>query len=52
MIRITMLYPAERDARFDFDYYINQHLPLSKELLANYGFLGYEVAHLMATSAR
>ncbi|WP_421793711.1 EthD family reductase [Hydrocarboniphaga effusa] len=27
MIKVTVLYPNHSDARFDFDYYLNRHLP-------------------------
>ena len=43
MIRVTMLYPASNDSRFDFDYYLDTHLPLSERLLADYGFTGYTI---------
>ncbi|MDX2277353.1 MAG: EthD family reductase [Hyphomonadaceae bacterium] len=33
MTRITVLYPASPDGRFDFDYYLNVHIPLSIERL-------------------
>lgn len=34
MIKISILYPNDQNARFDFDYYINTHMPLSIRLLS------------------
>jgi uncharacterized protein (TIGR02118 family) len=34
MIKVTILYPNEADARFNFDYYVNIHMPLSIALLS------------------
>jgi uncharacterized protein (TIGR02118 family) len=34
MIKITILYPNNKDAHFDFDYYLNTHMPLSIKLLS------------------
>lgn len=28
MITVTVTYPRQNDARFDFDYYVRSHLPL------------------------
>ena len=33
MIRVTALYPNKDDARFDFDYYLNKHIPMAAEKL-------------------
>ena len=43
LIRLTVLYPANPAGTFDFDYYLNTHMPLSAELLQEYGLLRYEV---------
>jgi len=48
MIRVTMLYPATDDSRFDFDYYINTHLPLAERLLKDHGFIGHEVQRCLS----
>src|SRR5690606_5220843 len=37
MLRLTVLYPRQQGARFDFDYYVNRHLPLLNELLLPMG---------------
>ncbi|CAN5268706.1 hypothetical protein BH11BAC6_BH11BAC6_10860 [soil metagenome] len=31
MIKITILYPNKENGRFDMDYYINKHMPMSIE---------------------
>lgn len=33
MIKVTILYPNTPGSRFDHDYYLNVHMPLSIELL-------------------
>ncbi|HLA31559.1 MAG TPA: EthD family reductase [Pseudomonas sp.] len=33
MYCVTVLYPNAPDARFDFDYYRNRHIPMMLELL-------------------
>ena len=33
MIKVTILYPNKPGAHFDFDYYLNVHMPLSIKLL-------------------
>ena len=35
MIRLTVLYPDEEGAFFDWDYYINTHTPLAKRCFGN-----------------
>ena len=41
MTRISILYPNNKGSRFDIDYYIGTHMPLSIELLSgNPGFKG------------
>ncbi len=34
MVNISSIYPIKDDYRFDFDYYINKHMPMSIELLS------------------
>ncbi len=46
MIKISILYPNSKGARFDTRYYIDTHMPLSIELLsAHPGFRGVSVEH-------
>jgi uncharacterized protein (TIGR02118 family) len=33
MIKVSILYPNTPGARFDFDYYLNTHMPMSLRLL-------------------
>jgi uncharacterized protein (TIGR02118 family) len=41
MIKISILYPNTKDARFDMRYYVDKHMPMSIELLgAHPGFQG------------
>jgi uncharacterized protein (TIGR02118 family) len=44
MIKISILYPNNKDARFDMSYYLDSHMPLSIGLLsAHPGFKGVSV---------
>ncbi len=43
MIRITALYRNTADSRFDFDYYVNTHMPLAQKRLADFGMGRFEV---------
>ena len=44
MVRISILYPNTDGSRFDFDYYVNIHMPRSIELLsAHPGYRGVSV---------
>jgi uncharacterized protein (TIGR02118 family) len=44
MITITILYPNAPGARFDMDYYVDKHMPMSIALLgAHPGFKGVSV---------
>jgi len=46
MIKISILYPNNKGARFDVRYYIDKHMPMSLELLsAHPGFRGVSVEH-------
>ncbi len=46
MIKISILYPNIKDARFDMRYYIDKHMPLSIELLSTHPeFRGVSVEH-------
>ena len=44
MIKISVLYPNREDGRFDMDYYVNTHIPLSIQLFSVHpGFKGVSV---------
>jgi uncharacterized protein (TIGR02118 family) len=44
MIKINVLYPNRKEARFDLAYYVDKHMPLSIKLLsAHAGYRGYSV---------
>jgi uncharacterized protein (TIGR02118 family) len=44
MIKISILYPNNKDAHFDFDYYLNTHMPLAVKLLSQHsGYQGVSV---------
>ena len=44
MVKISILYPNSPGARFDFDYYIERHMPRAIELLnAHTGFRAVSV---------
>ncbi len=44
MFNISSLYPKKEDYRFDFDYYLNKHMPMSIEWLSGAkGFVGVSV---------
>lgn len=44
MFNISSIYPKKEGYRFDFDYYLNTHMPMSIELLSKEkGFKGVSV---------
>lgn len=44
MIKISIFYPNKEGSRFDLDYYVNKHMPMSIDLLsAEAGFKGVSV---------
>jgi uncharacterized protein (TIGR02118 family) len=44
MIKISILYPNKKAGRFDMDYYLNSHMPMSIERLsAGQGFQSVSV---------
>ncbi len=44
MFNISSIYPRKEGYRFDFDYYLNKHMPMSIELLSGAkGFKGVSV---------
>jgi uncharacterized protein (TIGR02118 family) len=49
MIRITLLYRDSEGAHFDFDYYVNNHIPMSRRLLSDCGLSSIEVQKCLRT---
>ena len=44
MFNISSIYPKKEGYRFDFDYYLNKHMPMSIEWLSKAkGFMGVSV---------
>lgn len=43
MVRLSVLYPATPDSKFDWDYYLGQHLPIARRLLGARGLVRIEV---------
>ena len=37
MIKVSVLYPNEEGKKFDFDYNLNKHIPMVRELLGPMG---------------
>lgn len=51
MIRVSILYPNTEGSRFDLDYYLNTHMPMTERLLAP-KLKGMVVEHgIMGTTA-
>ena len=49
MIKISILYPNQPGRRFDMDYYLNTHMPMSIERLSTHpGFKGVSVERGLA----
>ena len=40
MFCLTVTYPMGEDTMFDFDYYLDSHIPLCERVFAEYGFRG------------
>ncbi len=47
---VSILYPREADATFDFDYYMNTHMPLVSKLWTKHGMTGWHVCKLDSDS--
>jgi uncharacterized protein (TIGR02118 family) len=43
MIHVTGLYRDMPDSKFDFNYFVNTHMPLAKKLLSDFGMGKFEV---------
>ncbi|MDD2926948.1 EthD family reductase [Rhodoferax sp.] len=49
MVKISILYPNNKDSRFDLGYYTQTHMPMSIGLLSRHpGFQGVSVEHGLA----
>ncbi len=42
MIKVSVLYPNEQDKKFDFDYFVNTHVPMVHRLLEPVGMIKAE----------
>lgn len=49
MIRITLVYRDSQGAHFDFDYYVNRHVEMSRRLLSDCGLISIEVEQCLRT---
>ncbi len=49
MIKLLIQYPADEGTFFDFDYYLDTHMPMAEKLLKEFGFEGYEVQRCTTT---
>jgi uncharacterized protein (TIGR02118 family) len=43
MIRVLVTYPNKPGARFDLEYYMNNHCPMVMSKLSSYGMKGWSV---------
>jgi len=51
MIKLCIQYPTADSSFFDFDYYLNEHLPMAEKLLRDFGFQSFEVQRCTTTIA-
>ena len=52
MVKISLMYPNTKNARFDIGYYLNTHMPMSIERLSvSPGFKGVSVERGLAGDA-
>ena len=49
MIRITLVYKREDGGHFDFDYYVNNHVEMSRRIMSDCGLLSIEVEKCIKT---
>jgi uncharacterized protein (TIGR02118 family) len=50
VIRASFLYPA--GGRFDFDYYLDRHVPLARRLLGGFGLVKLEIDRGLSSEER
>src|SRR5438445_6398641 len=43
MVRVSVMYPATPGSRFDWDYYLGEHLELARRLLGSRGLVRTEI---------
>jgi len=49
MIRLSLVYRDSENAHFDFDYYVNRHVEMSRRVLADCGLKSIEVQQCLRT---
>ncbi|KAL1845681.1 hypothetical protein Daus18300_014468 [Diaporthe australafricana] len=47
-VTVTVLFPNEPDAKYDYDYYVNKHMPLMQRLWGKYGVKDFSVTKFTA----
>ena len=51
MIALTVLYPKTAESRFDMDYYLTKHVPLTRERVTPAGAIGIDLEEGLAGGA-
>jgi len=51
MIRITLIYRESENAHFDFDYYVDHHVAMSRQLMSDCGLISIEVQKVLRALA-
>lgn len=51
MIRVSVMYPGGEGKKFDYDYYVNKHMPLVRQRLGSLGLVRVEVDKGLAGGA-
>ncbi len=50
MIHFVVTYANDEHSHFDFDYYLNTHVPIANRYLKDYGFTSWEVERGLTNS--